>query len=530
MPHHPRQLPGEPGNRFFLGGNRRLAVDRFEGDLPLRNGSGETIGDRGALIDEAGDGFPGELVDQHRGGRAHVGPAGLAGEERHFPEEVPRAKGSDTDRIVGRLRSNEHVECPFGDHVEGVAFVPLGDDDGVGGKHESAEVSGQREPIGGFERGKQGRAREQGSSRLGACIDIFPLGEPFVKHLGLLDRGGQAGYGHVLEHAGHHRIAGRGGGERVPGLDPVADQILDAPLGGGVDEHDRRTVGESSRARQRPDAAQEDAFGPVAGNARIELDRALVSGGQAGTGIVCHDPFRQRGIGNDDERAVFRFQYRGSPADLADFPGYGGGDGGDLDPIAEHDVAIAIDRQPRKEIGENPPDGETENHAAGAERGEESGHALIKHHPDNDRDTDQEDDHRHQRLEDRRHLAAEGSRDETVPDDRVDQPIDELGASEHRQRRKELAQPGRPPLGLDDLEERFERTGEPDAEQGEANNSQGGDGCGAELAVGWHGSSAEENSRRTMSHPEVLSIPQKSGRADPPTSRQDRRLTKKKEI
>jgi len=206
----------------------------------------------------------------------------------------------------------------------------------------------------------------------------------------------------------------------------------------------------------------------------------------------------------------------------------GGGGGGDLDPIAEHDVAIAIDRQPRKEIGENPPDGEAENHTAGTERGEESGHTLIKHHPDNDRDADQENDHRHHRLEDRRHLAAEGSRDETVPDDRVDQPIGELGTSEHRQRRKELTQPGCPPLVFNDPEERFERTGEPDAEQGDTKHSQGGDVCGAELAVGWHESSAEENSRRPASHPEVLSIPPKSGRVDTPTSRVSRRLTKKR--
>ena len=105
-----------------------------------------------------------------------------------------------------------------------------------------------------------------------------------------------------------------------------------------------------------------------------------------------------------------------------------------MHPIAEDDVAVAIDRQPGEEIGEDAPDGKAENHAAGTERGEEAGHALIKHHPDDDRDADQEDDQRHHRLEDRRHLAAEGSRDEAVPDDSVDQPIDELGAGEHKKR------------------------------------------------------------------------------------------------
>ena len=395
----------------------------------------------------------------------------------------------------------------------------MGDDESVGGKHEPAEVAGERETVGSFERGKQGRAGEQGSPRLGVCIDIFPLGEPFVKHLGLLDRGGQSGHGHVLEHPGHDGIAGRGGRERVPRLDPVADQILDAPLGGGVDEHDRRTVGESSRARQRPNAAEENAFGPVGGDPRIEFHRALVSGGQTRPGIVGHDPFRQRGVGDDDDRAVFRFKHRGSPADLANLPGYGRSGGGHLHPIADDEVAVAIDRQSGEEIGENPPHGEAENHAAGTERGEESGHTPIKHHPDDDRDADQEDDQRHHRLEDRRHLAAEGSRDETVPDDSVDQPIDELGTSEHGQRRKELTQPGRPRFVFSDLEERFERTSEPDAEQGDANNSQGGNCCGAELALGWHGSSAEETSSRPASHSEVLSIPPKSGRAGSPSSR-----------
>ena len=223
----------------------------------------------------------------------------------------------------------------------------------------------------------------------------------------------------MLKSRRQHQIATAAGRQGLPGVNPIAQEVLDSAFAGFAHQHLWRIVfGETLLQAHRLQGGQQDLPYPLHWHGVINGDLHLVARPHRRAGDVDDFFLTQDRIGHHHRRAIFAVQPGAAPADFIDLP-HGASlarAGGHDHPVTNRKVVVKIHCQPREHVRQQASQRKPQHHAPGRQGGQKSGDGLMKNYGGNADDGDDVNKQRAEILEHTWHRTPHRPHQHAIPE------------------------------------------------------------------------------------------------------------------
>ena len=232
----------------------------------------------------------------------------------------------------------------------------------------------------------------------------------------------------VLHDARSDEIPGLGRSYSDPGHGPEMDLVLDTEARGGIHIHlGRRVLQHPFFGKRGLDAREDDAPRPFDGNGEVETELGLETTVSRGAVVVRHHHGADLTVRDHQQRSLPCDQPGRTPAELNDF--------GELilrtltsvneNPVTDGERSIGGNGEAGEDIEDHGPQGEPEDEPQHSRGCPEARDGPVEHDTDDRGDGDQHDDDRGDVLHEPRHGPVEGFGHYAVPEENLNNPIDQ---------------------------------------------------------------------------------------------------------